>query len=554
MSTGLVAQSCIVRKVRLSTGRVARTFTVRVGQSCTGRADRMYTGRVGQSCTGRVARTFTGRVGQSCTGLVGRTFTVRVGQSCTGLVGRTFTVRVGQSCTGRIDRTFIVPGVQGFTGRVGRKSTVPVVQGYTGREVRMCIARVVRGYTARMAQGFTGREVRMCIARVVRGFISREALGKSATRMAGYNSKTMRLTGYPVGRKPRQPRRFASMTRSTIAHLAKRLTRHFAGLATASMLMPAIAMADNLQTNQAWIEGMQRSSQLAIASADDAFAHVFSQLPAKVFVYPTENYYYFTFTAGGVVYAGNLRLAAQDRDKGIIHFAAFAQANAASEDGEMMYKALSAKDGVNVKKLAPLSYRVTWKGKAVEFQLNDVSSITPPADIVADGEKYLGLVADESGLRFFLFYNEVHKLFAYVLDDTSDVLEEFGTLNEGSRIWLGQRTGFAFYDHHHLDRRVLIGVHSGNTVVNNYHDGPADQLPENHIKDDNLRKSIVDSNPDMKGRLDEFGYLASGEGRYLIAPYSQYTSEEELEVYDKCANDPAVTPETYDACFTSGDS
>lgn len=346
------------------------------------------------------------------------------------------------------------------------------------------------------------------------------------------------------------------MTSLRISRICRRITSSLAALAVAAMLLPGkTSMAEgagqNLDTNQAWIEQMQQSSQLSIASADDAFAHVFSRLPARVFVHPTENYYYFTFTAGGVVYAGNLRLAAQDRDKGIIHFAAFAQANAASDAGEMMYKTLSAADGVKVEKLATLSYRVTWKDKTVEFQLNDVSTISPPADIVADGEQYLGLVADESGLRFFLFYNETHRIFAYVLDETGDVLEQFSTLKEDGRIWLGQRTGFAFYDHHHLDRRVLIGVHSHNTFVNNYYDGPADQLPENHIKDDNLRKAIVASDPDMKGKLDEFGYLASGEGRYLIAPYSQYETVEELDGYDTCASDPDIAPEAYDACFTA---
>ena len=308
-----------------------------------------------------------------------------------------------------------------------------------------------------------------------------------------------------------------------------------------------------LQTNQSWIEDLQRSAKLEVNAADDAFNIVFAQLADKVFVYPTENYYYYTFTAGGVIYAGNLRLAAQDRDKGIIHFAAFQQANQSSEAGEMLYKQYGAKDGVRVEKLDGLAYRVTYKDKAVVFQLNDVSAVQPPKDIIAAGEKYLGLVADESGLRFFLFYNQTHKIFSYVLDETGDVLDQFNLLDENGRILIGQRTGFALYDHHYLDRRVLIGVHGANTVVNNYYDGPADQLPENHIRNDELRKSIVASNPAMKDRLDEFGYLKSGEGRYLIAPYTQYETAEELAGYEQCANDPNTAAEIYDACFTAGD-
>ena len=75
----------------------------------------------------------------------------------------------------------------------------------------------------------------------------------------------------------------------------------------------------------------------------------------------------------------------------------------------------------------------------------------------------------------------------------------------------------------------------------------------NHIVDDNLRKSIVDSDPDVKDNLDKFGYFKSGEGRYLIAPYIQYLSPEGLDGYHQCADDPELAAETYDACFISGD-
>ena len=243
--------------------------------------------------------------------------------------------------------------------------------------------------------------------------------------------------------------------------------------------VPALSAGDaspKLATNQAWIENLQAGSKLKVENVEDALGIVFSRLPDEVFVYPTENYYYFTFPADGVIYAGNMRLAAQDRDKGIIHFAAFQQANQSSQAGEMLYKALSADDGVKVEKLGPFSYRVTYREKPVVFKLNDVSAIRPPSHIIAVGEKYLGLVADESGLRFFLFYNQTHKIFSYVLDEATDVLDQFNLTKQNGRILVGQRTGFVVYDHHYLDRRVLIGVHGANTVVNNYYDGPAHNI------------------------------------------------------------------------------
>lgn len=313
------------------------------------------------------------------------------------------------------------------------------------------------------------------------------------------------------------------------------------------------AVEPEMQTNQAWIENLKKGDALKIDGTKEAFEFVFSRLPDRVFVFPTENYYYFTFPANGLIYAGNLRLAAQDRDDGVIHFAAFMQANQSSPSGEMMYKAMSIDDGVEVEKLTPFSYRVSHKLKSVIFQLNDVSAIKPPEEIVAKGEKYIGLVVDESGIRFFLFYNEIHRLFSYVLDETDGVLDQFDQTETDGRILLGRRTGFAFYNHHYLDRRVLIGVHGANTVVNNYYDGPADQLPENHIANDNLRQSIVDSDPSVKGELDEFGYFMSGEGRYLISPYSQYLHIEELDGYEQCASNADLDAEVYDACFISED-
>ena len=354
------------------------------------------------------------------------------------------------------------------------------------------------------------------------------------------------------------PRSVTEKSSARLRRVVARAGRWFAVpfMAVTLMSVPALSAGDaspKLATNQAWLENLQAGSGLKVESVEDALGIVFSRLPDEVQVYPTENYYYFTFPADGAIYAGNLRLAARDRDKGVIHFAAFRQANQSSQAGEMLYKALTAGDGVAVDKLAAFSYRVTYGEKSVVFRLNDVSAIEPPKDIVAAGEKYLGLVVDESGLRFFLFYNRIHKIFAYVLDETSDVLDQFSLTEENGRILVGQRSGFVVYNHHHLDRRVLIGVHGANTVVNNYYDGPADQLPENHIKADSLRKSIVDSDPAMKGQLDEFGYLKSGEGRYLIAPYAQYETLDDLAGYDQCAKDPNVAAEVYDACFIAGD-
>ena len=76
-----------------------------------------------------------------------------------------------------------------------------------------------------------------------------------------------------------------------------------------------------LRTNQSYIEEVDRQTKLAIDDPMAVFAFVFNSLPDRVKVFPTENYYYFTFVHNGVPYNGNIRLDASDRDQGKLHFA-----------------------------------------------------------------------------------------------------------------------------------------------------------------------------------------------------------------------------------------
>ena len=61
---------------------------------------------------------------------------------------------------------------------------------------------------------------------------------------------------------------------------------------------------------------MTRATTLNIDDPMAVFGFVMSQLPERVKVYPTENYYYFGFMHNGIRYAGNIRLDASNRDDG----------------------------------------------------------------------------------------------------------------------------------------------------------------------------------------------------------------------------------------------
>ena len=304
-----------------------------------------------------------------------------------------------------------------------------------------------------------------------------------------------------------------------------------------------------LRTNQQMIEEIKKRPDFDIEDIIAVFRFVFFSLPDVVRVYPTENYYYFDFYRDGVRYAGNMRLAAVDRDKNIFHFAYFAAANSATSDGEMHYKRLSAKDGVKVEKLDRFAYKVHYQGKQVVFQLNDLSDVKPPEGLLRDNEVYIGPVFDESGLQFFLVFNPDRKIFHYIFNENEPVPDELLQSLVAERILIGRRTGFAFYKDHYIDRKLLIGVHTFNMLVNNYYDGPFDQLPDNFITSDKLMKAIEASDPSVAGRIDRYGYLKGVEGRYLIGPYLGYSDPSELIPFDRCATDPSIPRDIYPGCF-----
>jgi hypothetical protein len=121
-----------------------------------------------------------------------------------------------------------------------------------------------------------------------------------------------------------------------------------------------------------------------------------------------------------------------------------------------------------------------------------------------------------------------------------------------THILIGKRTGFAFYQDKFLNRKILIGVFADNASENNHFDGPFDQLPDNFLRGDTLRQSIIRADPKVAGAIDRFGNFLDGSGRYLIAPYFYYRSEEDLRMIDKCAKTAQRKMSgRYYSCFSS---
>ena len=306
-----------------------------------------------------------------------------------------------------------------------------------------------------------------------------------------------------------------------------------------------------LETNQAYVEEVTRTTTLSINDPIAVFAFVLNGLPDQVKVYPTENYYYFSFIHNGKRYAGNIRLDASNRDEGKVIFAYYEELSEWRDESPVIHVILDTSHGVMVEKVERLVYRVSYGQKSVVFALNDLSQVKPPANAIGPDEKFIGPIFDESAIRFFLVYNSKLKIFHYILDETVKVTDEFVPSRRTDRIIIGKRTDFAFYLDHRLDRKILIGVFEGNARANNYFDGPFDQLPDNFIEGEALRDILLEIEPRLRGQIDRFGGSPDGAVRYMIAPYLPYRTEDELDAFDKCATSKKNPAAAYYNCFVA---
>ena len=305
-----------------------------------------------------------------------------------------------------------------------------------------------------------------------------------------------------------------------------------------------------LHTNEAYVEEVTRAATFAVNDPMAVFAFVLNSLPDQVKVYPTENYYYFTFTQGGAPYAGNIRIELGDGDKVTVHFVYYQDLSEWHQEAPLTHIVLDASQGVGIEKIDRLVYRLSYSGKSVVFALNDLSRVKPPTGALGRDENFIGPIFDESAIRFFLVYNSKLKVFHYILDETVRVADEFFPTRRSDRILVGKRTGFAFYRDRFLDRKILVGVYEGNYRLNTYFDGPFDQLPDNFVEGEMLRQAILDVSPGLKGKIDRFGSSPDGAVRYLIKPYASYQTESQLYGVDTCARRRIRAP-TYYQCFVA---
>lgn len=312
-----------------------------------------------------------------------------------------------------------------------------------------------------------------------------------------------------------------------------------------------------LHTHEAYLEEVTRTTALPITDPVAIFGFVLECLTDRVRVYPTGNYYYFSFVHNGMPYVGNIRIDALSRDSGQVPFAYYPDLTPwANVEAEPVPGGvgviLDASHGVTIERLEPLVYRVAYGPESVVFELNDLSHVKPPANALGLDERFVGPIFDESGLRFFLVYNPRLKIFHYILDETVVILDEFVPSRRTNRIVIGKRTGFAFYRDHRLDRKILIGVFEGNRQANNYFDGPSDQQPDNFIEGETLREIILEAEPGLEGQIDRLGRTPDYARSFTIDPYLDYRTEDDLSVIHHCATSKRIPSALYYNCFAGG--
>lgn len=291
--------------------------------------------------------------------------------------------------------------------------------------------------------------------------------------------------------------------------------------------------------HQYFIEGQYFApdpTKLDLENTEAVFQHVFLALDSAVVVYPTENYYYFVLNVDGKPIWGNLHLAPETRDAGLIDFAYWefkdlprgkAGQPDLANDRSVKYRQFGKSDGLAIKKLTDLQYQVSYRGKSVLFTLNHLPQTPPKNFSLRAGEFFTQKTFDESGYGFFLIRNTISSSFSFVLNDEMSLPETL--ILVAKNFWLGKKSGFVFYEDPEDHRKTLIGVKAENTEKNNYYDGPFDQLADNYVMGSEFKEAILAVYPLLAGKIDKYGQFLDRPGaRLAISPYQTYQKPEEL--------------------------
>jgi hypothetical protein len=163
--------------------------------------------------------------------------------------------------------------------------------------------------------------------------------------------------------------------------------------------------------------------------------------------------------------------------------------------------------------------------KRVTFHLHRLVQAPPKLFALDADERFVQRTFDESGLGFFLLFDETCRQFRWVLNEELPVPEHWREL--APNVYQGRRTGFVFQCAR--GRKHLVAVRGQSVDRNDYCDGPFDQLADNFARETHLREFLEKANPQLRGRIDDFGNFTDerAPARVAIAPYATYYTNAE---------------------------
>jgi hypothetical protein len=251
---------------------------------------------------------------------------------------------------------------------------------------------------------------------------------------------------------------------------------------------------------------------------DEMLTYLFKNFPSYAVVYPTETYYYYRFTLAGQPISGNIRLL--DAHLGKVHIGYFFSKD---PQGGAFSKTFDVTNGLNVKDQSNREanfYRVSYGNQTVVFKLpNNQSQGALPK--MNEDERLVSWIQDESGVRFYLLFNQKTSAFYYLLDEHHAAPEDIEILESNPELLLGKRSSFIFYSDLAYNRKILVGVSLREVYENSYFDGPFDQVPPRLQLRDMLYRAYPYTA--LRGGLDEHGnFNKIAQTRVAISPYFQY--------------------------------
>jgi hypothetical protein len=285
------------------------------------------------------------------------------------------------------------------------------------------------------------------------------------------------------------------------------------------------------ELNEDMLQAFDRASTIDIKDPRTVLHALLSQIGSEAEIFPSEDYYYFSFYDHSLAYSGNLRLAPDSRDKGLLELNYYESYNRWQPREAGTEATLGPGEGVEVTRLGRFLYRVAYKDAAVTFKLHELKMELSPGTKLLKGEEYVGSLYDESGVEFDLIYSAPRNWFMFLLKTTKSGNEYLNDI--GHNILVGKRTGFAYYKDVPYNRLILVAVNADKVYENSYYDGPFDQLPENYYDEIKFLDYVYRVYPELKGKLTPNGTYDDG-SIFAIFAYTEYRSLSDLNYVRKC--------------------